>query len=382
MRLKGYFVVVKKNILFDGTPLIGKHLSGVGVVLLETLKALDSEYYAKKYDLYVFLPFNETSVFKKRHSFKYIKLRTLPFPHKFLSLFSRMRFAPPLDIFLGSGTYIFENYRNWPLVFKKSRSLTYVHDVAFKIFPEYIEPNNLNYLNKYAPLWLKRASKIITVSQSSKNEVEQFLKVGDVSVVKNAVDTSLFYPRTQGEIKSARQKWGLSKNYFLFLGNIEPRKNLTTLVKAFAKYEKAIDNQDALFLVGGDGWNNADIYESVKAAQAEGASVIKNSKFVPDSDLPSLMSGAIALVLPSWHEGFGLPAVQALACGTPVVVSNLPSLHEAVGSNQERAIFFNPDSVKELAQALADVKRKKHGVTCVPTWQESVKSLEALIDVD
>jgi glycosyltransferase involved in cell wall biosynthesis len=374
--------MARRQVLFDGTPLINKHLSGVGTVLLETLRAMDTDYYAQKYSIVVFLPFNEVETFKKRYAFSHVQLKLLPFSHKFLSLFSRMRIAPPLDLFLGGGIYIFENYRNWPLMFKKSKSITYVHDVAFKLFPRYTEENNLRYLNKYTQLWVKRADKIVTGSESSKIEIEHTLGIKNVYVVKDAVDEKLFYPRSQKEIKKVKQEWSLSDKYFLFLGNVEPRKNLETLVKAFTQYESQSGNHDTLFLVGGDGWRNEPIYREIKKAHEKGVDIIKNDKFVPDADLPSLMSGAMAVVMPSWHEGFGLPVVQALACGTPVIASDITSLREITAENGNHVVFFNPQNERDLAMSFDRVRVKKHvgKPQNILTWSESVKSLEALID--
>lgn len=107
----------KQRLYIEGTPLIGRYISGVGKVLLETLLALDTKQYASKYSIYVFIPFDERKKIDK-YKFKYIKIKLLPWPHKFLSLFSRMRFSPPIDLFLGKGIYVFENFRNWNLFFQ------------------------------------------------------------------------------------------------------------------------------------------------------------------------------------------------------------------------------------------------------------------------
>src|SRR5690606_19335303 len=131
--------------------------------------ALDTEYYNEKYDMYVFVPIDETKKMN-RFTFRYIKTKALPYPHKFHSLFSRMRLSPPIDIFLGKGTYIFENYRNWNLL--SSKSMTYIHDVAFKVHPEFVQEANLKYLSGHMAMWQARTNRIITVSESSRREIE------------------------------------------------------------------------------------------------------------------------------------------------------------------------------------------------------------------
>lgn len=367
---------MKKSIFFDGTPLINKYISGVGSVLLETLRAFDTAKYNKKYSIYVFVPFNEVSKMRQ-FNFIYIKVKALPYPHKLHSLFSRMKYAPPIDIFLGRGVYIFENYRNWNLLF--SKSLTYFHDVAFKVFPDYIQEENLRYLEKYSPLWIHRADKLITVSDTAKKEIEEKFSLQGVEVVKNAVNTDLFYPRTMQEIAKLQKKWSIPNDYFVVLGNLEPRKNIEATIAAFNLYNR---NREAhLLIIGGDGWKNKGILKTIQKGQNEGA-IIRPSSYIPDEDLPGLLSGAIALIQMSWHEGFGLPVVQALACGTPVVASDIPVLREAVVGNMNRVVFAHPDKKETIVNAITQVENIKHQTVPknIRTWRESAGDLDALIE--
>ena len=226
----------RRQLYFDATPLINSRVSGVGKVLLETLRALDTQEYSTKYDLYAFIPMNEAGKLDK-YDFRYVKVKLLPYPHKFLSLFSRMHLSPPIDIFLGKGIYIFENYRNWNLLF--SKSVTYIHDIAFKVHPEFVESANLRYLNGHIDMWVGRTDKIITVSKSSKQEIEERLGIKNVEVVMNAVDEDM-HPRREREVDAVRKKWGLPESYYLHLSNIEPRKNIANIVKAFTIHVKQI----------------------------------------------------------------------------------------------------------------------------------------------
>lgn len=365
------------RLYFDATPLINKHISGIGKVLLETLRALDTEQYAKKYDIYVFVPFDEVGKLR-RFPFSYIRIKSLPYPHKFHSLFSRMRLSPPIDLFLGKGIYVFENYRNWNLI--RSKSITYIHDVAFKVHPEFVEQANLKYLNRYIDLWMSRTDRVVTVSQSSRNEIEQQLAVKDVAVVVNAADNDM-YRRDNLEIEQVRNKWNIPSKYYIYFGNIEPRKNLVNTIKGFKSYIESSGSDAALVLIGGDGWRNEEIYAEIESARKTGVHIIKPTGYVPDEDIPALLSGAIALLQLSWHEGFGMSVLHALACGTPVLASDISALHEAAQNNEKNVIFVDPTSVKEIALGVDKVSSlPRQEPTNILRWSDSLASLERILD--
>lgn len=368
----------KRRIFFDGTPLVNKNISGVGKVLLETLHVFDMASYQKKYKIYVFIPINEVGKLDK-YGFKNIDVKLVPYPHKFLSLFSRMRLSPPIDIFFGKGVYVFENYRNWNLLF--SKSITYIHDIAFRVHPEFVEAANLKYLNSHINMWIGRTDKIVTVSESSKREIEEQFGVDEVGMVMNASDSHM-YPRSNKEIETARGKWNIPENYFLYFGNIEPRKNLINMVKAFTRYVQETKSNDTLVLIGGDGWKNEEIYAEIEKARSVGVNIIKPKAYVPDEDMPALLSGAVALLQVSWHEGFGMSVLHALACGTPVVASDIPALHEAARGNDRNVAYVDPGSVDSIAKGIADVRLLSHvkNPEHITSWSESIKSLESIID--
>lgn len=368
----------RKRLFFDATPLVNTHVSGVGKVLLETLRALDKREYSTKYELYAFIPMNEAGKLDK-YDFKYVKVKLLPYPHKLLSLFSRLRLSPPIDIFLGRGVYIFENYRNWNLLF--SKSITYIHDIAFRVHPEFVEAANLRYLNGHIDKWLGRTDRVVTVSESSKREIEEQLGVDGVEVVVNAADDDM-YPRIKQEIDAVRKKWSIPERYYVHLSNVEPRKNIVNIVKAFALHAKQTGSKDALVLIGGDGWKNEEIYVEIEKARATGVDIIKPKAFVPDEDLPALLSGAVALIQLSWHEGFGMSVLHSLACGTPVVAADIPSLHEAAKGNEKNVIYVDPADVEGASRAFAAVAELAHvsKPQNVTKWHESIKSFERIVD--
>lgn len=338
----------RQKIFIESTPLINTHISGVGQVLLETVKALDDDRFIDTHDIRLFVPINELSKMNK-YNFKNIKVISIPIPHKFFSLFSRLKYAVPLDLLLGKGVYIFPNFRNWNLLF--SKSLTYIHDVCFAIYPQYVQPKNLQYLKKYIQLWIKRTDRVLTISQASKDEIVERLGVANdkVSIILNTVNTHFYKKQPHEAVEKIKKKYSLD-NYLLFIGNIEPRKNLENLIKAFKEAE--ITQPTTLFIVGGDGWLNENVYSQIEEARKLGLDVRKNKSYVPDDDLPALISGANALILPSWHEGYGLPAVQAIACETVAICADIPSLRELSVTYGDSMELFKPDDTKALGVLL------------------------------
>lgn len=369
----------KIKVFFEATPLIDKHISGVGKVLQETLKALDNEAYAARYEMYVFVPFDEYKKAKQRLNYRYIKLKLIPFPHKVFSLLTRLKISLPIDIFLGRGVYVFENFRNFPVVF--SKSITYIHDISFKIFPDFVQEANLKYLQKHINIWLKRTDAIVTVSESSRQEMLSSSVADNIYTINNAVDAEVYSPRTEEEVSAVRSKWRLVGDYCIFIGNIEPRKNLVNTIKAFSKVSTERPGLK-LVLIGGGGWRNEDILAEIEKARAKNVEIIRPDGYVPDEDLPALISGARALLQVSWHEGFGLPVLQAIACGTPVVASDIAALKEASFGNEDLVEFCDPASVDSIAAAISTSIDKPHKKQQpqVATWDDTAGQLANLID--
>ncbi|MEF2977764.1 glycosyltransferase family 4 protein [Subtercola sp. YIM 133946] len=337
----------RARLFIEGTPLVSTKLSGVGTVLLETLRALDDDAYRDRYDIRVFVPADERTHLG-RYSFTNVKVVSLPLPHSAFGFLSRIPLRFPIDLLLGRGVYVFPNFRNWSLA--RSRSITYIHDVCFVVHPEFVPPAHQRYLAQNVGRWLRRTDAVVAVSHSAADEIVQYLGVPreKVAVVVNAVNAAEFAPAAQAEVDAVREKYGLDR-YFLALGSIEPRKNLVTLVRAFT--ETGLTDGTTLFLVGGDGWLNEGVYEAIDVAVAAGYDVRVSDRYVPTAELPALLTGSIALVQASWHEGFGLPVVEALACGAPVIASDIPALREAAGGSPAVS-FFDPSDVDALRNLL------------------------------
>ena len=158
--------------------------------------------------------------------------------------------------------------------------------------------------------------------------------------------------RDAASIDAAAARYGLPKRYVLAVGTLEPRKNLTTLLRAFARLREgsAVDPAVGLVIAGARGWLDDPIFEAVQSLGLERA--VNFPGFVDDDDLPALYQGAELFVFPSLHEGFGLPLLEAMACGVPVVASNASALPEVAGG---AALLVDPHDAEALAQAIARV---------------------------
>ncbi len=201
---------------------------------------------------------------------------------------------------------------------------------------------------------LRRADGIICVSESLRRDLLGMIELppAKVHVVYNGVDHSQFHPRYRPEARQrAAHLLGIEPPYILALASDEPRKNLRTLLHAYARLPESTPK---LVLAGAGKWGRGPIYDMVKEAGIQER--VRFTGYVPDSILPDLYSGARCFVFPSLYEGFGLPVLEAMSCGAPVVTSNRTSLPEVAGQG---AILVDPTNVAQLAEAMNRVVTNK-----------------------
>jgi glycosyltransferase involved in cell wall biosynthesis len=224
-----------------------------------------------------------------------------------------------------------------------------VHDLAFRLFPETAPQNTREWL---APLgrWLKQASRVIVVSEQTRRDLLDTYAVAPdvVTVVPLGVDADVFRPASPESIDRVRRRYGIEGPYLVSLAGIEPRKNLPALVRAYASLED--DVRPALVLTGPvtpvnpEGW--ALLRPVLDGLPTRVRERIVLTGYVPERDKVALLSGAEALVCPSLYEGFGLPVVEAMACGTPVLTSTVSALPETAGG---AALLIDPRDQEAIA---------------------------------
>jgi glycosyltransferase involved in cell wall biosynthesis len=264
------------------------------------------------------------------------------------------------------------------------RKLLTIHDLAFLFYPDAAMPSLHHYLNVVVPRSVRRADALVADSQHTANDLNEQWQVAAerITVVQGAVDHEHFRPvRDPVHLAKVRQRYGLGEEpYILALSRLEPRKNFVRLIEAFAAARAAANLPHRLVIGGRKGW----LYESIFARVQElglGDHVLFPG-FIADADLPALYSGAAFFAYPSLYEGFGLPIVEALACGAPVLTGDNSCLPEAGGPG---AIYVQATEVKSIAEgiirlatdatlaaqlAAAGLKHAAHF-----TWQRSAQQL-------
>jgi glycosyltransferase involved in cell wall biosynthesis len=376
------------SIYIDALALVPEKKSGIGYSLEQTLLNLVKQNQGqKKYQIYLVVPLGKAK-YLKRYTQQYVKTKTILLPARLLELLLRTRLFPPADWLLGTGTYLFPNYRNWPMW--HSRSITYIYDVGFIKFPETVQPKNQKYLKRYINRWVTRTDRIITITKQVQNEIEKELNqpYNKISVVYCGVDPLVFHRRSADEVAATKEKYGIDlKDYFLFVGNIEPRKNLVRLLDAYEKLPLAIQEKYGLLIIGGDGWLSDEFNLRLKHMQQINKKVLRVGAYVNTEDLPDLYSGATALIHPAIYEGFGITNLEAMACGTPVVASDTPAIREIV---QESVFYFDPIDTRSLKDAIIrvinDSKTRDMHVrdgkkrTEELTWRQSAAALYETIE--
>jgi len=227
-----------------------------------------------------------------------------------------------------------------------------VHDLSFLFYPQGFRALNRIYLRVFTQLSVRRARRVIAVSESTKRDLVQTYRLspGKVDVVHNGVDSS-FRPLPAAQVAAFRVEHGLPESFILFVGTLEPRKNVTRLIEAYARMPGA---KPPLLLVGGKGWLYDDLFACREALNL--TDQVHFVGYVPAEDLPLWYNAAKLFVYPSLYEGFGLPPLEAMACGTPVITSATSSLPEVVGT---AGLLVDPTDVEALAAAMQRVLSDK-----------------------
>lgn len=293
-------------------------------------------------------------------------------------------FIDPIDV-------LFVPSHTLPLLRRPGlKTVITVHDLGAEYLPVLHQLKQVLYLKLMTHYQLKTANKIISVSKATKKDLMKRIGIADkkISVIYEGVDKAVFKKMPKDIVNDIVKKYDIVREkYFLFVGTIQPRKNLERLIKAFAKFleglegreeREGLDNSFKLVLVGGKGWKSDSIYRMSKELGIEDR--VRFLGRIPDEDLAGLYNGALALTYPSLFEGFGLPIVEAFACGCPVITSNSSSMPEVAGN---AAILVNPYEQGEIFKAMrqihnSEVLRNKmiqKGILCCKQfdWKTTVK---------
>ena len=271
------------------------------------------------------------------------------------------------------------------------KCVTIIHDIAFLTYPETVAKRTRQWLGKNLKIYCQRADVILTVSEFSRQEIHHYLGIPleKIHVVYNGVDPEQYHPDySKDRIQEVKAKYNIPGSYILYLGTLEPRKNIETLIRAYQRLLTAGPSRfgqnpstfPKLVLAGKKGWLYDSIFQLVKEFHLENQVIFTG--YVDESDAAPLLCGARMFVFPSLYEGFGIPPLEAMACGTPVIVSDCASLPEVVG---DAGLLVPPTDIEKLAEnmnrllkddhlhaALREAGLKRAGQF---TWKASAKKL-------
>ena len=239
-----------------------------------------------------------------------------------------------------------------PLVRGRYATVVTIHDLVAFLYPETIPRKYAMYMRWLIRQVVSHSDRIISVSRNTKSDLVRILGANPdkISVVHEAAQPSFKPMKDQAEVEEARRRYGIDGPFIYHVGNIEPRKNLVRLIKAYLILRDRLGGGVRLAITGQKGWLTKKLMKALGGVEL-GQDVVYTG-YVPHEDLPLLMNAAEVFVFPSLYEGFGLPVLEAMSCGTPVVTSNLSSLPEIVG---DAAVLVDPYDEESIASGLQKV---------------------------
>ncbi|WP_079913842.1 glycosyltransferase family 1 protein [Paenibacillus sp. 32352] len=336
------------NVYLDGQPLLGPR-SGIARYVECLSKQLS---YSE--DLDVYLAFNriaksirEDHVLSLKRDF-HIHLTNNVYPYKVLRRLFKPNFfyRIPYDMVSQDTADIFHgtNFTYTPV--RKGKTIITIHDLAYMRYPDSTSERILNHHSKWVPESAKKCDHIIADSLQTKQDIIKLLDIPDdkIDVVHLAADEH-FIPIA--DVKPVLNKYNLPERFILFVGTLEPRKNLLGLLKSYLILKQNYNYSEKLVIVGAKGWKYNPIFDWVQQNNLE--EDITFTGFIDDADLPAIYSAATVFVLPSIYEGFGLPLLEAMQCGTPVIGSDISSIPEII---EESGFLIQPDDYPTWAETI------------------------------
>lgn len=312
------------------------------------------------------------------------------------------QFALPLKLTFEQKPDIFFSMGHYGPRFSSVPYVVTIHDLSYLRFPQMFNKDDLKQLTSWSKYSIKNAVHVLAVSKKTKEDIVRYYQIPapKISVTYEGYDKTRFKPLSKDKVEKTKRKYKISGDYIIFVGTLQPRKNIERLIEAFqiitSSHTPGVSkdpsghtpgvsqNNLKLVICGKKGWLYDSIFEKVKQLNLEDKIVFTD--YVAQVDLPALMAGAKVYVLPSLWEGFGIPVIEAQACGVPVVVSNTSSLPEIVGDS---GILVDPESVDSITdgikKVLTDEKMRsdliKKGFTNIKrfSWEHCAKeTLEIL----
>lgn len=333
------------------TSVIQRGRGGVGQYVLALVKALAA--HRSSIDLYLFILKGDLELFTFCQDYATIIEAPEENRNPIRDILWHQRRAPKICADHGVQVLHIPSYRRM-IASRRIPTVATIHDVAPFTLADKYDWKRMIYGRYVARFLARRQRKVIAVSETTASEIQKYFRLpaDRVEVVLNGLDHERFRPDTSAAPDDElRARLGLANPFFLYIARLEhPAKNHVRLIQAFERYRDENPDGNDLAL-GGSDWHGADvIHEAIRSSRH--AARIHNLGFVADGDVPRLYRAAQALVFPSLFEGFGLPPLEAMACGTPVASSPNGALREVVG---DAGLLFDPESVSAIADALSRI---------------------------
>jgi glycosyltransferase involved in cell wall biosynthesis len=366
---------------FDATALAGNK-TGIGIYAVELISALLKISADDAFKLFSCQTLgsgsSDQSFFSNEPFIKVFPSPNIP-PNLMYFLWYCLKF-PSIESMIGQ-VDIFHGLSNVMPPTKKARTVLTIHDLAFMRIPDAHTRLRVTLTPKFVRKSIAKADAILAVSEHTKKDIVELFGVDPekITVSYNGVDHHRFLPiRDPSIIKKVCQRYGILRPYIYYLGTIEPRKNVNVLLKAFSQVNDRMGGCFQLVLSGKMGWKVDDLTKEIANMAARGNLIYTG--YISDEDKAVLYNGAELFVYPSRYEGFGIPVVEAMACGCPVITTNVSSLPEVAGA---AGMLVEPNNTEALADAMIkvldseDLRRRMAEASLIQaagfTWQRTAE---------
>lgn len=371
------------RIAIDYTPAYEQG-GGIGRLVRGLVAALPTEDAESDYRLFVAGATKSTLPSQLAPNFRWCPTRITP---RWLArIWHRAQVPIPVEFWVGDVDLFHATDFVLPPTFSSTRTIVTVHDLSFVRVPDAASQQLRDYLNMVVPKSVHRADHVIADSQATKDDLHELYSLPQekVTVLLSGMD-SHYKVGVSSLNLTMRNKYHIPEKPYLFtVGTVQPRKNYSRIVRALAQLRQ--QGKDLhLVIAGGKGWLADEMYETIDSTEMQ--DYVHLIGYADDSDLPQLYSAAECIVFPSLYEGFGFPVLEGMACGTPVVTSNISSLPEVAG---DAALMVNPYDVNAITEAIKRILEDdelrqlliKRGLDQAKrfTWQQSARKLRQIYE--
>lgn len=379
--IRNYHLKSPMKVIFDATPLL-VHKTGIAYYTEQLIEAMAKEYpdeltlYGFSYN---FLGRRSTKHLKQTKNLQYKQSSLIPSK----AIFQLRRFGVecPVELLAGGrGDFIlYDNFIGYPSLFH-TPSAPVIHDLTYIDLPEYVSGKLRSDLVHFMPKTIKRSSFVVTVSEFSKHRIMEIYDLPSDKVVVTPIPPQKPSVRSASTVRSELTALGILKPYILFLGTIEPRKNIPKLIDAYLCLPEHVRGEYDLVIAGMIGWNCDKEVAKLNATKDQG---VIHVGYVNESQRAALYQGASLFAHASYYEGFGMPVLEAMSYGVPCAISDIPIYREIAGN--DAAVYFdqnNPDSISKSLSGLLTNTAKRHalakkglGHVAAYSWQKSAQIL-------